>query len=178
MARIDTALEAILRIDQAVQSSSDDVFVVNITDYLSKYIENKDDVSNITIGSSSNVEVELRGLLLWLVLNNIIANADRFRSSQDSPIELEVIETDSGCRVLISNDGPAIPKDKLKTIFNLRYTDSDMARKKETTNQGIGMFVSRHYMRMLDGDLNILEKTDSVTFELVLKSCGQSLKDG
>ena len=177
IARIDTALEAILRIDQAVQSSSDDVFVVNITDYLSKYVENKDDVSNITIGSSIGVEVELRGLLLWLVLDNIIANADRFRSSQDSPIELEVIETDSGCRVLISNDGPAIPKNKLKTIFNLCYTDSNMARKRETTNQGIGLFVSRHYMRMLDGDLNILEKTEGVTFELVLKSCGQPLKD-
>lgn len=177
IARIDTALEAILRIDQAAQSSSDDVCVVNITKYLSEYLENKDDVSNITLKSSVSIEVEIRGLLLWLVLDNIIANAERFRSSHDAPIELEVLETDGGCRILISNDGPAIPKDKLDTIFNLRYTDSNLARKTRTTNQGIGLFVSRHYMRMLDGSLNILEKSDNVTFEISLKSCGQSLKN-
>ncbi len=175
ISRIDTALEAILRIDQAVQSSSDDIFVVNITEYLSEYIANKEDVSNITIRSSVCMEVEIRGLLLCLVLDNIIANADRFRSSQDSPIELEVIETDSGCRILISNDGPAIPKDKMKTIFNLRYTDSNLARKRRTTNQGIGLFISRHYMRMLDGDLNILEKAKDVTFEIILKMDGTKL---
>jgi len=169
MSRIDTALEAILRIDQAVQSSSDDIFIVNVTDYLSEYIANKEDVSNIILTSDVNVEVEIRGLLLWLVLDNIVANADRFRPSQESPIELEVVETDNGCRILISNDGPAIPIDKMKTIFNLRYTDSNLAKKKRNTTQGIGLFISRHYMRMLDGDLNILEKADGVTFEIVLK---------
>jgi len=177
IARIDTALEAILRIDQAVQSSSDDVFVVNISEYLSEYVAHKEDVSNITIRSSVSMEVEIRGLLLWLVLDNIIANADRFRSSQDSPIELEVKETGSGCRILISNDGPAIPKDKMKTVFNLRYTDSNLARKKRTTNQGIGLFISSHYMRMLDGELNILEKASGVTFEIVLKRFVESLQN-
>jgi len=177
IARIDTALEAILRIDQAVQSSSDDVFVVNVTEYLSEYIANKEDVANITINSSVSVEVELRGLLLWLVLDNIIANADRFRSSQDAPIELEVIETDSGCRILISNDGPAIAKDKMKSIFNLRYTDSNLEAKRRAGNQGIGLFISRHYMRMLDGDLNIIEKTKGVTFEIILKRCTKSLQN-
>lgn len=177
IARIDSALEAILRIDQAVQSSSDDVFVVNIAEYLSEYIANKEDVLNITMKSSISMYVEIRGLLLWLVLDNIIANADRFRSSQDSPIELEVIETESGCRILISNDGPAIPLDKMKTIFNLRYTDSNLARKRRGTNQGIGLFISRHYMRMLDGDLNILERENGVTFEISLKKCAKPLQN-
>ena len=169
IARIDTALEAILRIDQAAQSSSDEVFVVDISKYLSEYIENKEDVSNLSLKSDVSVNIEIRGLLLWLVLDNIIANADRFRSGKESPIELEVLESEDGCRVLISNDGPAIPKKKMETVFNLRYTDSDLATKKQATNQGIGLFISRHYMRMLGGDLNVLERTDGVTFELQLE---------
>lgn len=169
IARIDTALEAILRIDQAVQSSSDEVLIVNITEYLSEYVENKDDISNITLKSKVDMEVEIRGQLLWLVLDNITANADRFRTTQNSPIDLEVLEIENGCRILISNDGPSIPKDKMEAIFNLRYTDSNLARKKMTTNQGIGLFISRHYMRMLGGDLNILENTPGVVFEIFLK---------
>lgn len=169
IARIDTALEAILRIDQAVQSSSDEVFVVNISDYLGEYIANKDDVANITLESNADVEIEIRGLLLWLVLDNIIANADRFRSSKESAIELEIQTTDDGCRILISNDGPAIPKEKIETVFNLRYTDSNLATKRQGSNQGIGLFISRHYMRMLGGDLKLLEKTEGVSFELSLK---------
>ncbi len=169
IARIDTALEAILRIDQAVQSSSDDVLIVNITDYLSEYIENKESVSNIRLKSNIDLEVEIRGLLLWLVLDNITANADRFRTSHNSPIDIEVVGVEQGCRILISNDGPPIPPDKMKAVFNLRYTDSNLARKKETTNQGIGLFISRHYIRMLGGDLNVLENTNGVTFEIILK---------
>jgi signal transduction histidine kinase len=172
--RIDSALEAILRIDQAVQSSSEDVFTVNISEYLHEYIANKEDVANLTLNSKAVVQVELRGLLLWLVLDNIIANADRFRTSQEAPIELEVLETDSGCRILISNDGPAIAPDKMKTIFNLRYTDSNLARKRDASNRGIGLFISRHYMRMLDGDLKILERTRGVTFEIILKGTVKS----
>ena len=167
--RIDSALEAILRIDQAVQSSSDEVFTVNISDYLAEYIANKDDIPNLTLKSKADVQVELRGFLLWLVLDNIIANADRFRSSRESPIELEIEQTKTGCRILISNDGPAIPKDKMQTIFNLRYTDSNLARKKEASNQGIGLFIARHYMKMLDGDLRLLDRSDGVTFEIILK---------
>jgi signal transduction histidine kinase len=170
IARIDTALEAILRIDQAAQSSSDEVFVVDVSKYLSEYIENKEDVSNISLKSDVNVNIEIRGLLLWLVLDNIIANADRFRSGKESPIELEVLESEGGCSVLISNDGPAIPKDKMETVFNLRYTDSDLATKRQASNQGIGLFISRHYMRMLGGDLDILERSDGVTFELQLEN--------
>ncbi|MDD9889893.1 MAG: HAMP domain-containing sensor histidine kinase [Gammaproteobacteria bacterium] len=169
IARIDTALEAILRIDQAVQSSSDEVFVVNISDYLKEYIDNKEDVDNITLEATADVAIEIRGLLLWLVLDNIIANADRFRSSKDSPIQLVVEETEQGCHILISNDGPAIPKDKMETVFNLRYTNSLMANTNEGSNQGIGLFISRHYMRMLGGDLKLLERSEGVTFELSLQ---------
>lgn len=170
IARIDTALEAILRIDQAVQSSSDEVFIVNISEYLKKYIDNKEDVSNVLLQSNANVDIEIRGLLLWLVLDNIITNADRFRTSKESPIKVEAQGSEEGCQILISNDGPAIPSDKMETVFNLRYTDSNMASKKEGSNQGIGLFISRHYMRMLGGDLKLLERDNGVTFALTLKS--------
>ncbi|GIT20655.1 MAG: hypothetical protein CM1200mP40_03370 [Gammaproteobacteria bacterium] len=170
IARIDTALEAILRIDQAVQSSSDEVFIVNISEYLKKYIDNKEDVSNVLLQSNANVDIEIRGLLLWLVLDNIITNADRFRTSKESPIKVEVQGSEEGCQILISNDGPAIPNDKMETVFNLRYPDSNMASKKEGSNQGIGLFISRHYMRMLGGDLKLLERDNGVTFALTLKS--------
>ena len=170
IARIDTALEAILRIDQAVQSSSDEVFIVNISEYLKKYIDNKEDVSNVLLQSNANVDIEIRGLLLWLVLDNIITNADRFRTSKESPIKVEVQGSEEGCQILISNDGPAIPSDKMETVFNLRYTDSNMASKKEGSNQGIGLFISRHYMRMLGGDLKLLEHDKGVIFALTLKS--------
>ena len=103
------------------------------------------------------------------MLDNIIANADRFRRSKDSPIEIEVCETNGGCRVLISNEGPAIPNDKIDSVFNLRFTDSNMANRKDEVNQGIGLFISRHYMRMLGGDVNLLKRSDGVTFELQLK---------
>ncbi|MBM88597.1 MAG: hypothetical protein CMQ41_09500 [Gammaproteobacteria bacterium] len=169
IARIDTALEAILRIDQAVQSSSDEIYSINVSDYLTQYIDNKEDIANITLKANADVEIEIRGLLLWLVLDNIIANADRFRRSKDSPIEIEVCETNGGCRVLISNEGPAIPNDKIDSVFNLRFTDSNMANRKDEVNQGIGLFISRHYMRMLGGDVNLLKRSDGVTFELQLK---------
>ena len=170
IARIDTALEAILRIDQAAQSSSDEVFVVNISEYLKKYIDNKEDVTNITLKSNVNVDIEIRGLLLWLALDNIIANADRFRTSKESPIELEIQGTEKGCQILISNDGPPIPADKVETVFNLRYTDSNTASQKEGSNQGIGLFISRHYMRMLGGDMKLLERAKGVMFALTLNS--------
>jgi len=57
----------------------------------------------------------------------------------------------------------------METVFNLRYTNSLMANKNEGSNQGIGLFISRHYMRMLGGDLKLLERGDGVTFELGLK---------
>ncbi len=169
IARIDTALEAILRIDQAVQSSSDEVLVVNIREYLSEYIEHKEDVNNIDLAAQLDMDVELRGMLLWLVLDNIIANADRFRSDPDAPIEISLEPGEEGCRVLISNDGPPIPADKMEAIFNLRYTDSKRARKNGSDNQGIGLFISRHYMRMLGGDLRVLDDSSGVTFEISLR---------
>lgn len=171
--RIDTALQAILRLDQAVQSSSDEVTVVNIAQYLRDYIQNKEDVPNIVLVNHVDLNVELRGLLLWLVLDNITANADRFRSSRAVPIEFKLLETSAGCALHITNDGPTIPEDKMDSIFNLRYTDNRSARKNwSETNQGIGLFVSRYYMRMLGGDLALIPNPSGVTFAITLKRAG------
>lgn len=167
--RIDTALQAILRLDQAVQSSTGDVTVVDISDYIDDYIANKDDIPNIVLTSRLELQVELRGMLLWLVLDNITANADRFRSNRASPIEFELIETENGCLLHVTNDGPSIPADKMDSIFNLRYSDNRSAKKMGSANQGIGLFVSRYYMRMLGGDLAVIPNENGVTFEITLR---------
>ncbi len=163
--RIEAALEVISRIDLAQENQDEDI--ISSREYIVNYISSNE-CPSLEMVCESDSKVALRGQLLELTLENLINNATRFRPSEMSKIILRVKAQDEFCMIQVENDGPPIPKDKLETIFNLRFTDNSRATKRRQ-NKGIGLFISRYYIQLLDGKLEALAVDKGAVFVITLK---------
>ncbi|CAN5505218.1 HAMP domain-containing sensor histidine kinase [soil metagenome] len=83
------------------------------------------------------------------VLRNLLANAERHA---DSRITVQVEQQGDGATLAISNDGAAIPPDKLEEIFE-PFVRLDEARSLDSGGSGLGLAICRSLMVVCGGTL-------------------------
>ncbi|MEM6483932.1 MAG: HAMP domain-containing sensor histidine kinase [Pseudomonadota bacterium] len=162
--RIDAALDAIERMESATEDERSTI--IRAGELVEQFVDARD-YKNMKVKINSDCEIKVRGQLLALTLENLTSNADRFRASEDSEIVYEILSTEKNCCISVRNDGPAIPSDRLETIFNLRYTHSEGARD-HGKRKGIGLFISRYYIRLLGGSLEAVDTDQGAILQISL----------
>ncbi|MCM3720016.1 histidine kinase N-terminal domain-containing protein [Fictibacillus phosphorivorans] len=105
---------------------------------------------------------ELKQVLLNLIMNSIDALRQK---KQDRRImiysKMESDSSDSHVHITISNNGPAIPPETMKTIFEPFYTTKELGT-------GIGLFVCKKIIEKHYGTISCTSDENNTTFTIVL----------
>jgi len=97
------------------------------------------------------------------ILRNLISNAHRYGGDR---IRINVSSDDTTARVTVSDNGPGIPEEERERIFE-SYQRAHQAPGL-TASLGLGLAISRHLARLMDGDLTYQHQPGESTFELAL----------
>jgi signal transduction histidine kinase len=95
-----------------------------------------------------SVTVSGQPVALKRAIGNIIGNALKYASQ----VDVEVRQTSGGAEVIVRDDGPGIPSDRIESVFApfVRLEDS---RNKETGGVGLGLTIARSIIRSHGGDI-------------------------
>lgn len=118
---------------------------------------------NITITSNitTNAEVYIDENKFLACVVNIIKNAIEAIKTEGK-IEIYAEEKDEKICIKISNNGEAIPQDKLSTIFEEGFTT-------KSTGSGLGLHICANNLKAQNAVLKLNKSTDEKTeFEIVL----------
>ncbi|MCX2479849.1 response regulator [Pedobacter sp. MC2016-15] len=109
---------------------------------------------NITLSIVSNVDT----LFAWIdpgkidiVVYNILSNAFKF-SPADSSIRLDLLHEDDFFTISITDEGPGVPADQLKDIFELYY-ELDKLPGNTLEGTGIGLALCKEIVGLHDGSI-------------------------
>ncbi|RZT23928.1 MULTISPECIES: histidine kinase N-terminal domain-containing protein [Fictibacillus] len=102
---------------------------------------------------------ELKQVLLNLIMNSI--DALRQKKHDRRIMIYSKTESDSKVHITISNNGPAIPPETMKTIFEPFFTTKELGT-------GIGLFVCKKIIEKHSGTISCTSDENNTTFTIVL----------
>jgi signal transduction histidine kinase len=102
---------------------------------------------------------ELKQVLLNLIMNSI--DALRQKKHDRRIMIYSKTESDSKVHITISNNGPAIPPETIKTIFEPFFTTKELGT-------GIGLFVCKKIIEKHAGTISCTSDENNTTFTIVL----------
>jgi PAS domain S-box-containing protein len=141
---------------------------------LSESIRNALDVlkyvtpENITIDNEldNNIELEAYPSQLFQIWLNIIRNAiEAIGEKEDGKISILTTHDETYGIIRITNNGPKVPDDVVDNIFNQFYTT-----KSSQGGSGLGLSVVKKVVESHYGQIELINKDNSVTFVIRLKS--------
>ncbi|HEV3155157.1 MAG TPA: hybrid sensor histidine kinase/response regulator [Candidatus Baltobacteraceae bacterium] len=101
------------------------------------------------------------------VFENLIGNAIKY-SSDESPVEVRVTETDSTVRVAITDRGIGIPPDEMKFLFE-RFTRASNAKRSPIKGTGLGLYLAKTLVERHGGTIQVQSTLgEGSTFTVVL----------
>ena len=98
------------------------------------------------------------------VLTNLIINVSKYAA--EAPLAIELTQKDNHAVVTVRDQGPGIPPEKLKTIFERfeRAVDSTAV-----TGLGLGLYISREIIELHHGKISVeSELGKGSTFSFIL----------
>ncbi len=111
---------------------------------------------------------------LSLILSNLINNSIKY-SPDGGEIKIMVSQDEDGLKVLISDEGPGIPKKNIKEVFN-RFTKVDPTINSVKGGYGLGLSVVKSYLDLMNSTIGIdVEKGSKI--ELMIPVSSDSLMD-
>jgi signal transduction histidine kinase len=137
--------------------------ILNALDVL-KYVTPE----NITIDNEldNNIELEAYPSQLFQIWLNIIRNAiEAIGEKEDGKISILTTHDETYGIIRITNNGPKVPDDVVDNIFNQFYTT-----KSSQGGSGLGLSVVKKVVESHYGQIELINKDNSVTFVIRLKS--------
>jgi len=109
--------------------------------------------TNTTISFAAVGEVEVHGDpgMLRSAIENVVRNAI-FYSGEGGRIEVQLAANDTSAAVTVRDNGPGVPEEKLKLIFDPFYRVDD-SRGTTTGGMGLGLALADNAMRAHDGGI-------------------------
>jgi two-component system sensor histidine kinase ChvG len=86
------------------------------------------------------------------VLTNLVDNAISF-SPKTSTVTVRARSAPPDVEIYVEDEGPGIPEDRLKVVFDRFYTDRPDTEAKEGKNSGLGLSISRDIIRAHGGQI-------------------------
>jgi PAS domain S-box-containing protein len=104
--------------------------------------------------------------IVEIALDNILHNAIKF--TDNGYVEINVTKLDDGVLITVKDTGPGIKKKDLVKIFN-EYTQLSTGISRQFEGSGLGLNVSRNYVRLIKGDIKVeSEYGKGATFKLFI----------
>ncbi len=178
IARMLAALPHLLGGDSAVDSVGSrklEIQVVDLAAFLHAVAQNAEhaDISHVEyLGSDDGVHCRADLGALEDALTNVLVNAARHRCP-NTPIKMKLLEEVDLVGVEVWNDGDKIAEENLGRIFDFGFST---AEKNDSGGHGIGLFVSRDYLRRMGGAIRVRNHDSGVVFSLMLPRASNLLE--
>jgi signal transduction histidine kinase len=97
---------------------------------------------------SGSVIVKGQPVALKRAIGNVVGNALKYATR----VDVEVLPNSAGAEIIVRDDGPGIPTDRIENVFApfVRLEDS---RNKDTGGVGLGLTIARSIIRSHGGDI-------------------------
>jgi two-component system, OmpR family, sensor histidine kinase CiaH len=129
-----------------------DVVETVVSDYKNRFPQR-------TIEASTDKDVFIKGdeLLLQIALSNLIDNALKY-APKDSPVYVDLMDEDDILQVKVSDEGPGVPDEEKKRIFEKFYrSGNENTRKAKGT--GLGLYLTKKIVTDHNGDIFVMNNT-------------------
>ena len=109
-------------------------------------------------------QIKIEPWELCKVLANIIDNAMTALDGVNGKkkIHIEMIEQGAKYKLSVTNNGPAIPKEKLETIFEKGYTT------KKEGGYGMGLFIVKQILDKNRGHIQVISNREATCFSIFI----------
>jgi signal transduction histidine kinase len=106
------------------------------------------------------------GLKLQQVIINLLKNSiDALEKVKDPHINIEIIATEAGSKIVIADNGPGIPENLRNEIFDMFFTTKDLGE-----GTGLGLSISQKIIEAHQGEIVLAEVQQGTTFVIELPS--------
>ena len=105
---------------------------------------------------SNQATVRCDDSLIKIALRNLLANADR-HAPANSPLRLERHERPGFLDIQVTNEGPAIPEDQSKLLFQ-KYFRGNQA--KHSPGAGLGLHLTKRIAELHGGEIQLKSRGD------------------
>jgi signal transduction histidine kinase len=118
----------------------------------------------IEVELSGNARGVWDGMRLRQVLNNLVVNAINY-GDPDTPVRIIVTGDEKRLIMEVVNDGPSIPTDALKSIFEplRRHVSNDAV-----SGLGLGLFIARQIVEAHGGEISAESRNSNTVFSVRL----------
>lgn len=112
----------------------------------------------VTLGKMEPIQLMLDERLIHRAIENIIRNALRY-SLKSHPVLLSMYTEPHNKKIFIeiADNGPGVPENQLKKIFNPFYR-VDTAREKKTGGYGLGLAIAQQAIQLHGGEIRAMNR--------------------
>lgn len=143
-------------------------FLADIMEEFSLELEEKRAALEYTDDTPGDLRAQIDHKRFHQVLRNIIDNACKYGDAETLKLKIRLCQSGGEISIDLWNNGPAIPKDSLKHLFD-RFYRLDTARTKDFSSTGLGLAIAKELVAAHGGQIAVTsdEKTGT-TFTISL----------
>ena len=114
----------------------------------------------IEFSAPARVDALLDDARIGQMLSNLVGNAMQY-GSHDTPVIVHIANATGELSISVSNQGPAIPAEKLANIFDplVRGDTAGQSAAGGSTSLGLGLYIAREIVQAHGGVLNVSSST-------------------
>ncbi|MDF2921816.1 MAG: histidine kinase [Paenibacillaceae bacterium] len=148
---------------------------VNVTEehsgLLYELIANADYSGVISAGRVPECLIAVDAIRLQQVVDNVVHNARKYAGTA---IDVTCLIREGYLEAEFADYGPGVPEEELPLLFNKYYRGSLAAQQ---SGSGLGLYLSRHLMRRMRGEVECANRPDGFTVRLLIPLAGD-LRNG
>lgn len=115
---------------------------------------------NIAINKNVNIDIKADKEIVHRVFSNLLSNAFKF-SPKNGTITIDtIVDQNNMVNVCIANEGPAIPKDRQKHIFE-RFGQNEKRDSGSISSTGLGLTFCKMAIEAHKGEIGVFSETDT-----------------
>jgi two-component system phosphate regulon sensor histidine kinase PhoR len=145
LARLDAGQETL----EIISCDTRNLITAVVTE-LSSALEQRQQHVDVVVGAGAD-SIRADPAKLHDVLRNLIANAITY-SPERTAIRVETVRDGASMTVSVSDEGPGIPEDDLRRVFE-RFYRVDKSRARDPGGTGLGLAIVKHLVELHKGEV-------------------------
>lgn len=121
-------------------------------------VEKKLELEEQGVRVDYNMDIEsdrllaIDGKMVYRIMSNILSNAVKYGDRNEPRIYINALREVDGVKIRITDNGPGIPEETVKHIFNVFYR-GDASRNKEVGGTGLGLAIAKQLVEAHGGTI-------------------------
>ncbi len=165
LSRLDKLVQDLLVISQmeagTVKMNFSHFNMFNLVREVFDQFEGKADKKSIRLlfdpATSEDIYVYADKQKIYQVIINLVSNAIKYVRDSDGYIKVKLIPVDFNVRIEVADNGPGIPKEDIKRIFE-RFYRVDKSRSKDKGGTGLGLSIVKHILEAHNRRVSVISE--------------------